>query len=217
MSLMSDFRQDSSRSNSYASESSFSRTPDLLQAGSYDSLTSNDPSSPLTPSLTEYGRPGTHTTPYPDLSQHDNLLDRSSIYGSYPPRQNSSDTTFRPSYVERSTSSYDDDHISGGTSKRSGSSSRKRYPCRFKDSHGCDKSFTTSGHASRHSKIHTAERAVHCPFQDCQKKFTRVDNMRQHLETHYKERSRSPTSHRSSFHAAKLTVPASVKNASADL
>ena len=67
----------------------------------------------------------------------------------------------------------------------------KRYPCRFRDSHGCEKTFTTSGHASRHSKIHTAEKAVQCTFAGCQKKFTRADNMKQHLETHYKDKTRS--------------------------
>jgi uncharacterized Zn-finger protein len=207
-----DDRQNSSRSNSYTSESSSPETPDLLRSDSYDSRASNDPNSPLTPSLMEYGRPGSYNTPYPDPSKHDKRLDRSSIYGSYPPRQNSA---ARPSYVERNPTSYEDDHMSGGASERTGSSSGKRYPCRFKESHGCDKSFTTSGHASRHSKIHTAEKAVHCSFQDCQKKFTRADNMKQHLETHYKERSRSSTSHKSSTSSTtKLTVPAGVKKSS---
>jgi hypothetical protein len=66
----------------------------------------------------------------------------------------------------------------------------KRYPCRFRATHGCDKTFTTSGHASRHSKIHTAEKAVACTHPGCEKKFTRADNMKQHLETHYKGKSR---------------------------
>jgi len=207
-----DDQQKSSRSNSYTSESSSPKTPDLLRSHSYDSRASNDPNSPITPSLMEYGGPGSYNTPYPDPSQHDKRLDRSSIYGSYPPRQNSA---ARPSYTERNPSSYEDDHMNGAPSERTASSSGKRYPCRFKDSHGCDKSFTTSGHASRHSKIHTAEKAVHCSFQGCQKKFTRADNMKQHLETHYKERSRSSASHKTSTSSTtKLTVPAGVKKSS---
>ncbi|KAH8663164.1 hypothetical protein BGZ60DRAFT_341109, partial [Tricladium varicosporioides] len=70
----------------------------------------------------------------------------------------------------------------------------KRYQCRYRETIGCDKTFTTSGHASRHSKIHTAEKAVPCTYKGCQKKFTRNDNMKQHLETHYKDRSRSSAS-----------------------
>jgi hypothetical protein len=66
----------------------------------------------------------------------------------------------------------------------------KRFPCRFRDSLGCEKTFTTSGHASRHSKIHTAEKAVPCEFPGCPKKFTRSDNMKQHLDTHFKDKSR---------------------------
>jgi hypothetical protein len=207
-----DDRQNSSRSNSYTSESPSPKTPDLLRSDSYDSRASNDLNSPLTPSLMEYARPGSYNTPYPNPSKYDKRLDRSSIYGSYPPRQNSA---VRPSYAERNPSSYEDNHMSGGTSERTASSSGKRYACRFKDSHGCDKSFTTSGHASRHAKIHTAEKAVHCTFQGCQKKFTRADNMKQHLETHYKERSRSSTSHKSSTSSTtKLTMPAGVKKSS---
>ncbi len=205
-------RQDSSRSNSYTPESSSPKTPDLLRSDSYDSRASDDPNSPLTPSVTEYGQPGSYNTVYPDPSQHNKRPNNSSIYGSYPPRQNAG---VRSSYPERHPSSCDDDHMSGDSSERAESSSGRRYPCRFKDSHGCDKSFTTSGHASRHSKIHTAEKAVHCSFQGCQKKFTRADNMKQHLETHYKERSRSSTSHKSSISSTnKLTIPAGVKKSS---
>jgi len=112
-------------------------------------------------------------------------------------------------HLDRRTSSYDEDHVSGGSPERSGSG--KRYPCRFKDSHGCDKTFTTSGHASRHSKIHTAEKAVHCTFPSCQKKFTRADNMKQHLETHYKDRSRTSANKTT---ATKLTMPAGVRKPS---
>ncbi|KAJ6782946.1 hypothetical protein PWT90_08937 [Aphanocladium album] len=36
----------------------------------------------------------------------------------------------------------------------------KRYPCRFRNSHGCEKTFITSGHASRHSKTHPAIAAL---------------------------------------------------------
>lgn len=97
----------------------------------------------------------------------------------------------------------------------------KRYPCRYRDSHHCLKTFTTSGHASRHSKIHTAEKGVSCTWEGCHKKFTRSDNMKQHLETHTKERSRGsrPSAHNSLVSSDTsrpqnkniLTMPAGVK------
>ena len=116
----------------------------------------------------------------------------------------------RPISRERNNStrsdSYEDDSssnpsaasersCSAGTSTGTGTGTGKRYPCRYHESHGCEKTFTTSGHASRHSKIHTAEKAVHCTYAGCQKKFTRADNMKQHLETHYKDKTRA-TAHR---------------------
>lgn len=66
----------------------------------------------------------------------------------------------------------------------------KRYRCRYALVIGCKKTFTTSGHASRHSKIHTDEKGIQCLYESCGKKFTRADNMKQHLETHYKESRR---------------------------
>ncbi|KAL5349582.1 transcriptional repressor [Pseudogymnoascus australis] len=73
-------------------------------------------------------------------------------------------------------------------------SGTKRYHCRYADAAGCEKTFTTSGHASRHSKIHTCEKGIQCAFAGCPKKFTRADNMKQHLETHFKDaRRRRPS------------------------
>ncbi|EDO04309.1 hypothetical protein SS1G_06792 [Sclerotinia sclerotiorum 1980 UF-70] len=82
---------------------------------------------------------------------------------------------------------YHDESYHGVTERLPG----RRYSCRFKESHRCNKTFTTSGHASRHAKIHTAEKMVRCTFVGCVKKFTRADNMKQHLDTHYKDKPRS--------------------------
>lgn len=121
----------------------------------------------------------------------------------------------RPSIADSRSSSFGDYEDERASSSSAAFGSNKRYPCRFKDSHGCEKTFTTSGHASRHSKIHTAEKAVQCQFPGCQKKFTRADNMKQHLETHYKERSRASASKTISAPAksphSPLTVAAGVK------
>jgi hypothetical protein len=216
------------RSNSSVSDSSSQSTPDLLRSNSYDSSTANDSSSPLTPSLSDFSRRESYSS-YVKVS-YDQRHERPSMYSGYPSKRHSS-ASVRSGYGDYRRSSYEDDPIARSTSDQAGSgssSSTKRYPCRYKESHGCDKTFTTSGHASRHSKIHTAEKAVGCSFTGCVKKFTRADNMKQHLETHFKERSRSSASHKSSHStspsasspstasnstsdAAKLTLPAGVQ------
>ncbi|KAK7432564.1 hypothetical protein QQZ08_000771 [Neonectria magnoliae] len=162
---------------SFGSASSSPNTPELLRSDSYDSQASNDPVSPLTPSV-DYS-PRHYSIP------HDYGVDVHSAKTA--------------PYAESVRSASFDDDLQ--TQSALGDRPSKRYPCRYRDSHGCEKTFTTSGHASRHSKIHTAEKAVHCTFPGCQKKFTRADNMKQHLETHYKDKSRSSVqrSHRPSI------------------
>lgn len=163
------------------SSSSSPNTPELLRSSSYDSQMSNDPVSPLTPSV-DFAYP------------RGPLYSIGHEYGpDAPPAK-------RPAYAasSRSTSFEDDASATSPLPERPG----KRYPCRYRESHGCEKTFTTSGHASRHSKIHTAEKAVQCTYPGCQKKFTRADNMKQHLETHFKDKSRSSSGQRA--HKASL-------------
>lgn len=68
---------------------------------------------------------------------------------------------------------------------------RKRYPCRCRDSHGCERTFTTSSHATRHSRIHTGDKNIQCTYPGCEKEFTRPDNMKQHVAIHYKDSGHS--------------------------
>lgn len=58
---------------------------------------------------------------------------------------------------------------------------KKRYPCPFP---GCDKTFSTSGHSSRHSRIHTGEKPYSCSYPGCNAQFSRYDNSLQHYRTH---------------------------------
>lgn len=167
-----------SQSQYYPSESrsisSSPHTPELLRSDSYDSQMSSEPLSPLTPHY-DYGQ-------YPVVADH------RSMYEDYSDHNLAYAGTKRPSnFSDNRSESYDDDTVTSPAGDRPG----KRYPCRYRDSHHCEKTFTTSGHASRHSKIHTAEKAVPCSFQGCHKKFTRSDNMKQHLDTHYKDKARS--------------------------
>jgi hypothetical protein len=59
---------------------------------------------------------------------------------------------------------------------------RNQYPCPLAKQENCHDFFTTSGHAARHSKKHTGHKDAICP--ECNKPFTRKDNMEQHRRTH---------------------------------
>jgi uncharacterized Zn-finger protein len=58
-------------------------------------------------------------------------------------------------------------------------SEKRRYVCPVGM---CVKTFSTSGHASRHAKTHEGRREHVCG--ECFKRFGRRDNMRQHMTTH---------------------------------
>lgn len=55
--------------------------------------------------------------------------------------------------------------------------SNGRYVCRLP---GCDKTFSTSGHARRHSHIHSPLCPFICPHEGCDATFSRRDNCTQH-------------------------------------
>jgi len=202
------------RSNSAMStqsRTSSPHVPDLVRADSFDSNNTNDPLSPITPtSLKEFGRQSSYTgyKSQPQFEYREGLprMDDFSSHQYSMPLPNYQGQ--RTSYPEPQM--YDDEMYQNRTQQERGP---KRYPCRHRDTHNCDKTFTTSGHASRHSKIHTAEKGVVCTWKGCQKKFTRGDNMKQHLETHTKERSRSSVAQKNAA-IRTLTMPAGVRKAS---
>ena len=69
---------------------------------------------------------------------------------------------------------------------------KNQYPCPMAKQVGCSDFFTTSGHAARHAKKHTGKKDAFCP--ECNKAFTRKDNMEQHRRTHQNGRGASRTS-----------------------
>lgn len=183
----------SSYQGSYGrSPSPFPCAPELLRSDSHDSQASSEPISPLTP-MYDYGRiyAADDRSPYEEyyadpqhqLLQKQQQQQQQQLHQAYAAEM----SKHRPPYAASERALSYEEESNGRTSPVT---TGKRYPCRYRDSHGCEKTFTTSGHASRHSKIHTAEKAVHCTFAGCAKKFTRADNMKQHLETHYKDKSR---------------------------
>jgi hypothetical protein len=66
-------------------------------------------------------------------------------------------------------------------------SKKNSYPCPMAKQFNCSDYFTTSGHAARHAKKHTGKKDAFCP--ECNKAFTRKDNMEQHRRTHQTGRS----------------------------
>lgn len=65
---------------------------------------------------------------------------------------------------------------------------KRRHVC-----HTCDRTFTTSGHLARHTRVHTGERNHKCPFPGCETRCSRQDNLQQHYRIHLSPGSRRST------------------------
>lgn len=59
-------------------------------------------------------------------------------------------------------------------SQKTPPSPKKKHVCST-----CQRSFTTSAHLARHSKVHTRERNHTCPFPGCKTRCSRQDNLQQ--------------------------------------
>ncbi|TPX34000.1 hypothetical protein SmJEL517_g03229 [Synchytrium microbalum] len=62
-----------------------------------------------------------------------------------------------------------------------GNKSMTRFHCRVAN---CNKTFSTSAHLSRHTKLHDGHRPHKCLLDACAKRFTRRDNMMVHYRAH---------------------------------
>ncbi|KAJ2594439.1 transcriptional repressor [Coemansia sp. RSA 1722] len=86
------------------------------------------------------------------------------------------------------------------------SPAKRKYICAHA---GCGKAFTTSGHLSRHYRIHTGEKNYHCLYPGCASRFSRQDNMMQHYRTHLSPRSRRGRKCGASAHGRRIASSAS--------
>ena len=83
---------------------------------------------------------------------------------------------------------------------------KNQYPCPMAKQVGCADHFTTSGHAARHAKKHTGKKDAFCP--ECNKAFTRKDNMEQHRRTHQTGRSARGNGSTATSDESKVKKPA---------
>jgi len=91
---------------------------------------------------------------------------------------------------------------------------KNSYPCPMAKTYNCNDYFTTSGHAARHAKKHTGKKDAYCP--ECNKAFTRKDNMEQHRRTHQSGRNAAKGGDRDvkkAKHQAKRPRPAPLQTA----
>jgi hypothetical protein len=88
---------------------------------------------------------------------------------------------------------------------------KNQYPCPLAKAFNCTDYFTTSGHAARHAKKHTGKKDAYCP--ECNKAFTRKDNMEQHRRTHQNGRGASRSTAADDAKVKKPTKAPAKKNA----
>ncbi len=210
------------------------QTPQLVRSSSSDSRAFASPS-PLTPSLNAFE---SHYAAHPQQSQKQHYYIHTQSYAkmddpiasmyppipdatgampqAYPmpqmqamPPQANQQQVYRASNSPASEPS----RVStvSATSNSKSQPKKNQYPCPMAKQFGCTDFFTTSGHAARHAKKHTGKKDAFCP--ECNKAFTRKDNMEQHRRTHQNGRGGSRTSNGDeSSKVKKSTKPPSKKN-----
>ena len=199
-----------SRVSSCASTPSLSpQTPHLVRSSSSDSRNFASPS-PLTPSLNSF-ESGNHASSQqhyyihsqshakmddPNASMYPPLPDATgAVQSAYPmpPQLTQQMHPQQSQQMYRSSNSpaSEPSHLStvSATSNPKSQPKKNQYPCPMAKQVGCTDFFTTSGHAARHAKKHTGKKDAYCP--ECNKAFTRKDNMEQHRRTHQNGRSGS--------------------------
>ena len=177
-----------SRTSSYASSPVGSpQTPQLVRSDSSDSAAMQTPS-PTTPDFSFEGLPPSQHMASPVFSSRSAFFppqkEPSSAYPPAPPNAGP-----LPYHTSASQAAYFGPQTSESrTAPLANQRSKKNsYPCPMAKQYNCSDYFTTSGHAARHAKKHTGKKDAFCP--ECNKAFTRKDNMEQHRRTHQSGRN----------------------------
>ncbi|KAF2866691.1 hypothetical protein BDV95DRAFT_504089, partial [Massariosphaeria phaeospora] len=198
-----------SRTSSYTSFASSPPTPRLVRSDSSDSYTMQTPS-PITPEFS-FGGPSMHSPVFSSGYFSSLAKDSDSAYPPVP--QNSASLPY-PATGASQTAYFSPQQGTGTDSRPASASANPRskknnYPCPMAVQFKCADYFTTSGHAARHAKKHTGKKDAFCP--ECNKAFTRKDNMEQHRRTHQSGRNATKGgegSAKKAKHQAKRPKPA---------
>lgn len=181
-----------SRTSSYTSSPVGSpATPQLVRSNSTDSAATMQTPSPITPEFNFDALPP-QTLNSPVFTQNSFFPSQKDLVSAYPPLSHNSgplpypssnlqQNYFRPPPPPPPPS---ESHSAAAAAAASANprSKKNSYPCPVAKQYNCADHFTTSGHAARHAKKHTGKKDAFCP--ECNKAFTRKDNMEQHRRTH---------------------------------
>jgi len=166
--------------------------PRLVRSDSSDSVTMQTPS-PITPEFAPFdGQMPGMSSPYNAQQQYFDMPHNGMSHNGLPHTDMKSEnfeyqqphilgpmfnqqTYYRPQMSEQHIAAPPPAPVNARPKKNS-------YPCPMAKQYGCSDYFTTSGHAARHAKKHTGRKDAFCP--ECNKAFTRKDNMEQHRRTH---------------------------------
>ncbi|KAF2131354.1 hypothetical protein P153DRAFT_364948 [Dothidotthia symphoricarpi CBS 119687] len=180
-----------SRTSSYTSSRVGSPpTPYLVRSNSSDSVESMQTPSPITPDFNF----DSHGLESPVFAQAGFFSQQKDFASAYPPvPQPSGPLPYHPTGASQAAVYFQpqqqtiEPRVAPPSASSNARPKKNSYPCPLAQQYNCSDYFTTSGHAARHAKKHTGKKDAFCP--ECNKAFTRKDNMEQHRRTHQSGRN----------------------------
>ncbi|KAL6703988.1 hypothetical protein ACN47E_008839 [Coniothyrium glycines] len=202
-----------SRTSSYSTSPITSPpTPRLVRSDSSDSVTMQTPS-PITPDF-DFSASLGPAIDSPTFSQNGFFPHHKEVHTAYPPLpqptgplpyQHATPMPPQPIYQPHQQQQQPQRPLARPLEEpvaQNPKPKKNSYPCPMAKQFNCSDYFTTSGHAARHAKKHTGKKDAYCP--ECNKAFTRKDNMEQHRRTHQSGRNSAKSADRD----VKKTKPA---------